>query len=239
MVKTRAQAAEAQEREQTEKFSETNHPADLSKSQVQTYVREQGIAAVAGWRERLGRMTDEERQRAIDSRVPPDTFFANVGGDGDQTTAVVGVILDDIGQFLKTFKDNPGRRILSIEFGVLVGVVVAEVVGLDIFTAILSAVNANQSVPTTFLGVLATGIVIGLGANPTHEVIRVLQEYKISRKAANAPGGGVKATSVIGLPVAASMDFLPDGDETAALAAAPAPAQGGPQRSSTPILYFN
>jgi hypothetical protein len=39
----------------------------------------------------------------------------------------------------------------------------------------------------TIGGVLFTGILMGLGSSPTHEVIRVLQESKKARKAASSP----------------------------------------------------
>jgi hypothetical protein len=52
--------------------------------------------------------------------------------------------------------------------------------GLDAVAAAL------QSGSGTGWGLVFTGLLIGLGSNPTHEVVKALQEYKNSKAAANA-----------------------------------------------------
>lgn len=81
--------------------------------------------------------------------------------------------------FLATFNDNPGRRLISLYLGSILGLVVAGLFGLDVFQATLD----NSVYP--LLSIILTGILIGLGANPTHEVIRVIQEFKMSYKGGN------------------------------------------------------
>jgi hypothetical protein len=136
-----------------------------------------------------------------------------------------GTAIQGATDFLATFKDNPGRRLLSIYAGCVLGLVVAGLLGLDVFRAVLdepaggatAQVARYASAPgrpeaaaadehhgigdwpgsawdwlreaTDFehIGVALTGLVIGLGSNPTHEVIRVLQEYKKTRKSGNVP----------------------------------------------------
>jgi hypothetical protein len=105
------------------------------------------------------------------------------------------------------FKDNPGRRLMSIVLGCLLGLIIAGLMGLDVFMAAggasaadIAAGVAGQQVDKDLtataqaikdllphVGVALTGLVIGLGANPTHEVIRALQEYKKSSKLGNTP----------------------------------------------------
>jgi hypothetical protein len=82
--------------------------------------------------------------------------------------------------FVEAFKDNPGRRVISLLLGVMLGLGLAGAAGIDLFGAILGVRLAYPQ-----LGVILTGVVIGLGANPTHEVIRTIQEYKESAKGRN------------------------------------------------------
>jgi hypothetical protein len=51
----------------------------------------------------------------------------------------------------------------------------------------LSIVGKKSHVGLNFYwGIVFTGIVMGLGSNPTHEVIRALQEFKKNLKIQNA-----------------------------------------------------
>jgi len=93
---------------------------------------------------------------------------------------IANATIDGLQNFLATFKDNPGRRLISIYIGAMLGLIVAGLFGLDIFQATL---GTSQH---PLLSIIFTGMVIGLGSSPTHEVIRVIQEYKESRKGQNA-----------------------------------------------------
>jgi uncharacterized protein YacL len=96
--------------------------------------------------------------------------------------------LAEINEFVLTFKDNPARRLLSLYVGMVVGLIVAVILGLDMIQATIGdpfpgkRVNLlTELVPN--LGTAITGIVVGLGANPTHELIKTLQTTKERRKA--------------------------------------------------------
>lgn len=141
--------------------------------------------------------------------------------------AIVGV-----SDFVATFKDNPGRRLISILLGMILGLLVAGVVRLDVFEAASQtpATDASAGAPagrvasegplaqaspgtTTerprtwtlmginvglFWGVAFTGLLMGLGSNPTHEVIRAIQEYKKARKSDNDPAPVIVQTDGAG-----------------------------------------
>jgi hypothetical protein len=103
--------------------------------------------------------------------------------DASQVTAGVADILAG-------FKDNPAKKVISIVIGWALGLLVAGFVGLDLFAAAgapLGAAAAPGQAPPLFpfLGVALTGFVIGLGANPTHEVIRLVTEAAKGRRASN------------------------------------------------------
>lgn len=102
--------------------------------------------------------------------------------------------LKGINDLVASFKDNPGRRLISVYLGAFLGMMIAGVVGMDVFQATLSpeAVGAAQAAGQSavrlfpYVGVAVTGLVIGFGSDPTHQVIEVLKEYKKARKAASA-----------------------------------------------------
>ena len=90
-----------------------------------------------------------------------------------------------------SFEDNPARRIASLMLGASVGLLIAGFMGLNIFAAVLGADPAGGATAsgTDLAGLLAgipgivlTGILLGFGASPTHEVIKALQNYKEARK---------------------------------------------------------
>ena len=104
--------------------------------------------------------------------------------DLEQALDTANAAINGLQDFLATFKDNPGRRLLSIYLGMVLGLGIAGVFGLDVFQAVLQ----TPGEPNNLLvdgRVILTGLMIGLGSNPTHEVIRSLQEYKEGRKGSN------------------------------------------------------
>ena len=89
--------------------------------------------------------------------------------------------------FIVTPVDNLGRRFISLFFGVLLGLLLTGVLRLDLMSAIFQSSTGGFLFNLKFYwGVAFTGVVIGLGSNPTHEVIRVLQEFKNNLKIQNA-----------------------------------------------------
>jgi hypothetical protein len=114
--------------------------------------------------------------------------FADLLTDADRATKVANTAIGGLQDFLATFKDNPGRRLISIYLGAILGLLVAGFFGLDVFAAatrsVSTATTGSVSTCPRFM-VLLTGVIIGLGSNPTHEVIRSIQEFKKGQKGKN------------------------------------------------------
>lgn len=133
---------------------------------------------------------------------------------------------------IESFSDNPARRIMSVLAGATIGVGIAGFLGLNLFLAVeqseatVDQVQQNTeqaAVPGAQValaaptdggrsplegrtGVVLTGIITGLGASPTHEVIKVLQR----RKQRNAPAtatSGAQADEVIDVEERAIMGY--------------------------------
>lgn len=116
--------------------------------------------------------------------------------------------------FVASFKDNPARRAVSLFAGALAGMIFTGVVGIDIFAAINGPPAGGEALTPPFWGVVATGLVIGLGSVPTHEVIKVLQEAKKKREAENSalPAEGGIAAVVNLFPAALGTPPTDSGD---------------------------
>jgi hypothetical protein len=112
------------------------------------------------------------------------TRYPKIKTNVDQATAAVTAV----DSFVDSLNDNPGRRIISIYVGMLLGVAVAVVLALDVFNATLGTV-LQSAIPgwadhSFKWGVVVTGLVMGLGSNPTHELIKALQTYKQNQQTA-------------------------------------------------------
>jgi hypothetical protein len=83
----------------------------------------------------------------------------------------------DLGSFLTSFEDNPGRRMLSLYLGAIAGLGLARALRLDLFAAILQTQGSVSPLDPRW-GIAVTGLVIGLGSGPTHELIQAIQQYK-------------------------------------------------------------
>jgi hypothetical protein len=90
-------------------------------------------------------------------------------------TAALAAI-KEIQDLAGSFKDHPGRRLISIYLGALLGLAAAYFLGLDLFLA--STGQIQKPAPGLHWGVALTGVVMGLGSSPTHELIKVIQEFK-------------------------------------------------------------
>jgi hypothetical protein len=123
------------------------------------------------------------------SAVDAVSYTERLLPEAQRDAAITLQAITGMTDFIDTFKDNPGRRLISIFIGSGIGLLVAWLLGLDVFRAVLAAPTVGIQREALFpaLGVAITGMVIGLGANPTHEVIRLIQEYKKSQKTANNP----------------------------------------------------
>jgi hypothetical protein len=113
-----------------------------------------------------------------------DVRYGDIADRLKVPVAVANQSLEAASDMLATFKDNPGRRLISLWLGVLIGLLAAGWFKLDVFHAVLGQPGTAAS---GGVGVILTGFVIGFGSSPTHEVVRVLQEIKKSRKEQNTP----------------------------------------------------
>ncbi len=111
--------------------------------------------------------------------------YGNVLPHLKQAAETAGAAIEGLQDFLVTFKDNPGRRLISIYAGAVMGLIVAGMFGLDLFQAVLQSPPQSISGTLVHLRIILTGLAIGLGSNPTHELIRAVQVYKEGQKGAN------------------------------------------------------
>jgi hypothetical protein len=109
---------------------------------------------------------------AINSLVGWDTQLAQ-GADEAKT------VIADLSSFASTFMDNPARKLISLYLGALIGLLIAAFSHLDLFRA--SGIQTTN-VWVFQWGVALTGVVMGLGSNPAHEVIKAVQEFKNNQK---------------------------------------------------------
>ncbi len=107
--------------------------------------------------------------------------YPDLQGKVDKNVDLAKSLTDDVDAFLSTFDDNPARRSISLIAGCLLGFAIALVLRLDLF----SALGVQALGPVAFLfgwtwgaGVPLTGLIMGLGSSPTHEVIQAIQQYK-------------------------------------------------------------
>ena len=130
---------------------------------------------------------DSQRVQLIaDSASRSVEYFSRKYPEIKEAADLASFGIEGVTNFVETFKDNPGRRLISLFAGAIAGLVIAGSVGLDVFQAVLqTSSSAQESAILPHLGVAITGLIMGLGANPTHEVIRLLQEIKNRNKTEN------------------------------------------------------
>jgi predicted lipid-binding transport protein (Tim44 family) len=100
------------------------------------------------------------------------------------------------------FKDNPAKKLISLLLGALLGLLVAGFVGLDLFAAagaplpvagIHIKVGDFSYTLVPYVGVALTGLVLGLGSNPTHQVVSYVTDMAKTRKTAQLGAPDVDA----------------------------------------------
>lgn len=116
---------------------------------------------------------------------------------------------------ISSFDDNPARKVASILIGSSLGVLVVGFIGLNLFAATL---GEGAGYLAGVAGIVLTGIIVGLGASPTHEIIKSLQKYKESKNQGQdvpttGPAGAVvasrnRAPRRRGFDVIENIDFI-------------------------------
>lgn len=119
--------------------------------------------------------------------------YASFSDDVQRAVNIANQSVVGLSDFVATLKDNPGKRLISLWVGMLLGLAVAGFLGLDIFAAVLGGGVPSLPVPPDPTGIVVTGLVVGLGASPTHEVISLLQEIKKARTTENQPSPNLAA----------------------------------------------
>jgi hypothetical protein len=148
----------------------------------------------------------------------------------DQLDVAMNAI-DDAVAFIGAFEENPARRIASLALGATLGVLVAGLLGLNVFVATLGGAEDVEGVAGVLagaLGVVITGAILGFGAEPTHHVIKGLQRYKERNTADEeiATGAGEVRVTAAAAPGVAPTGVAPTG--VAPTGATPAPAGATP-----------
>jgi len=92
-------------------------------------------------------------------------------GDAALTTGQGAIVILD--NLLAKMQSNPGRRIIGMLAGTILGMIICAILDVDMLNAIFGMTYSGFQV-----GIVATGILVGLGADPTHQVIRLLEEAK-------------------------------------------------------------
>jgi hypothetical protein len=182
-----------------EPFYQEAHATMQSLQQAETWAQDKLDAATKDL-DKIKKHVDELRKLPIDSqrvKLIADSasrsveYFSKKYPEIRDAAELASFGIKGVNDFVETFKDNPGRRLISLFAGSIAGLVIAGVIGLDVFQAVLQTpaaaqtVSAEQSTWLPSAGVAITGLLIGLGANPTHEAIRLLQELKKLRTSQN------------------------------------------------------
>lgn len=109
---------------------------------------------------------------------------------------------------IDAYRDNPARRLASLLIGSILGLLVAGMSQLNLFVATLSDDGALDGPLGGALGVVITGIVLGFGASPTHEIVKGLQRYK-EGKDVGAPVYAGLVTAAAAAPTVGSIITVP------------------------------
>ena len=130
------------------------------------------------------------------------------------TTPVVRRAFNDASQvttgaldLLGALKENPGKKMISLLMGALLGIAAAGFVGLDLFAAAGAPLPGNGAIQ---IGVVLTGLVLGLGSNPTHQVVSFVTDAAGARRAAQLGQPVVQPDAAAGstAPAAAAPQLL-------------------------------
>lgn len=130
-----------------------------------------------------------ERAEILSSRVTSDAQLIKEKYDLlsqyiEESDRKVKNTLDALHRFILSFKSNPARRLISLFAGFILGLIIAGIFGIDLISAVLET-NEKTWWNEINIPIIITGLILGAGATPTHEVIKFLQENKESIKKKN------------------------------------------------------
>lgn len=161
--------------------AKTLTPADLQKATALLNSLSAALADQTQWKDVLPGRKGElkfiaqlERQLSALKSVAPQIY--------NQANTIVETMLsvrEQASAFIRTIQDDTGRRLISIIVGALVGLVFNFTVQIDVFWAIFGT-------PSSISGIVATGLMLGLGSDPAHQIMRKLQEIKTGKKIENS-----------------------------------------------------
>jgi hypothetical protein len=166
-------------KEQIDRLNEASADIDRLKGRIAE------LQKLAPDNQRMRLLAAEAAQNVAYLRDKYGDILKEFNGAADVANLAIGGIQN----FLASFKDNPGRTLISLYLGAILGLGVSGGFGLDVFQAVLG------STQHPVLGVILTGLLIGLGSSPTHEVIRAIQEYKTGRKVETVMQAGAPAAT--------------------------------------------
>jgi hypothetical protein len=101
----------------------------------------------------------------------------------DDMAVVAQQALDILNGVVDSFKENPAKRLISIYAGVILGLIITAVLRVDVFQVLPDgAVAGSGAAQASALGIIVSGVIVGLGSTPTHEVIKLIQGAKDKAK---------------------------------------------------------
>jgi len=116
-------------------------------------------------------VNSQQLQVYVSNAVASATELQQMINTSEQGIMVADHALDTLASVVASFKDRPARRLISLLAGVFLGILVATGMNFNIFATI----DAGSALYRIW-GVIMTGIVLGFGANPTHQIIQFLQD---------------------------------------------------------------
>jgi hypothetical protein len=137
-----------------EPFYQEAHATMQSLQQAETWAQDK-LEAAAKDLDKIKKHVDELRQLPIDSqRVQliaasasrSVEYFSKKYPEIKDAAELASFGIKGVDDFVATFKDNPGRRLISLFAGSIAGLVIAGVIGLDVFQAVLQTPAAAQAV---------------------------------------------------------------------------------------------
>jgi hypothetical protein len=148
-----------------------NLPADIT--QFETAVDD-----VRGYAQKVSIAVPPSQQEAADVLAAIDKLRGQYPALQSVATDV-NIFVSRAATYAESVVQNPARKLISLYAGAVLGVIIAGLIGMDLFKA--SGIG-QTSFGHFDWGVVGTGLIMGLGSNPAHEVIKAIQEFKSNQR---------------------------------------------------------